>query len=298
VLDEPSVAGLNSCPPNQSPFINQCAYDQAGIILQHIYGALNPRNSGQLSGTMKSFSQTAYTQPDLPGILSMGDTGYVYVPKDCEQGAVCRVHISLHGCKQDAGDIDTAYIEDTGYNAWADTNHIIVLYPQTVAQPILIFPSPNPEACWDWWSYVTHSEDYVTKTGRQIEAIKAMLDALTAGQKPRAALPPAPGVAPSTLIITDTSDQAAALAWIPIVGAEVYHISRANEGADFTQIGTVVGPSFGDAGLKPSTNYRYRVTAIVGGVESAPSPEVRATTLPTPAPCDAPGSCPVNASNK
>jgi len=61
VLDQPSVAGLNSCPPNQSPFINQCAYDQASIILQHIYGALNPRNSGQLSGTMKSFSQAAYT---------------------------------------------------------------------------------------------------------------------------------------------------------------------------------------------------------------------------------------------
>ena len=194
VLDQPSVAGLNSCPPNQSPFINRCAYDQASIILQHIYGALNPRNSGQLSGTMKSFFQAAYTQPDLPRILSMDDTGYVYVLKDCEQGAVCRVHIALHGCKQDAGDIGTTYIEDTGYNTWADTNHIIVLYPQTVAQPILTFPSPNSEACWDWWSSVTHSEDYVTKTGRQIQAIKAMLDALTVREKPQAALPAAPAV--------------------------------------------------------------------------------------------------------
>ena len=211
---------------------------------------------------------------------------------------MCRVHIALHGCKQDASDIGATYVEDTGYNAWADTNHIIVLYPETVAQPILTFPSPNPEACWDWWSYVTHSEDYVSKTGRQIQAIKAMLDTLTVGQKPQAPLPAAPGVAPSTLIVTDTSDQAAALAWIPIVGAEAYHISLANESGDFTQIGTVVGPSFGDAGLKPSTTYRYRVTAIVGGVESAPSPVVRATTLPTPAPCDAPGSCPVSASKE
>ena len=298
VLDQPSVVGLNSCPANQSPYINQCAYDQAGITLQHIYGALNPRNSGQLSGTMKSFSQAGYTQPDLPSILSMGDTGSVYVPKDCELGAVCRVHIALHGCKQDASDIGATYVEDTGYNAWADTNHIIVLYPETVAQPIWPLPSWNPEACWDWWSYVTHNEEYVTKTGRQIQAIKAMLDTLTAGQKPQAALPAAPGVAPSTLIVTDTSDQAAALAWIPIVGAEAYYISRANESGDFTQIGTVVGPSFGDAGLKPSTTYRYRVTAIVGGVESAPSPVVRATTLPTPTPCDAPGSCPVSASNQ
>ena len=68
----------------------------------------------------------------------MGDIGYVFVPKDCEaeQGAECRVHIALHGCKQDVGDIGQRYVDDAGYNAWADTNRIIVLYPQTVARLI------------------------------------------------------------------------------------------------------------------------------------------------------------------
>ena len=102
----------------------------------------------------------------------MADTGYVFVPKDCEAetDAPCRVHIALHGCKQDVGDIGELYVDDTGYNAWADTNRIIVLYPQTVTGRYRL-PS-NPQACWDWWSYVTHDDSYVTKSGRQIKAIK------------------------------------------------------------------------------------------------------------------------------
>ena len=250
VLQEPNVQGLNNCPVNQSPYINQCSYDQAGIVLQHIYGALNPRNPGQLAGTMKSFAQAPYTAPDLPSILSMGDTGYVYVPKDCETGqSACRVHIALHGCKQDAGDIGTTFIDDTGYNAWADTNRIIILYPQTVAQPLPGFPSLNPEACWDWWSYVTHNENYVAKPGLQIKSIKAMLDALTGGQ-PAPQDPPAPGTAPTALIITDTSDSGAALAWKPVAGADSYNVMRAEADGAFAPVGSIVGPSYGDSGLK------------------------------------------------
>ena len=85
---------------------------------------------------------------------------------------------------QDVGDIGKLYVDDSGYNAWADTNRIIVLYPQTVERPFLGLPPQNPQACWDWWSYVTHDDSYVTKSGGQIKAIKAMLDALVAGEKP------------------------------------------------------------------------------------------------------------------
>ncbi len=38
---------LNACELNQSPYINECGYDQAGVILQHIYGALNSTQSRQ-----------------------------------------------------------------------------------------------------------------------------------------------------------------------------------------------------------------------------------------------------------
>ncbi len=159
LLRPQSADGLNECNANKSPFINLCNYDQAGVILQHAYGALNPPNSGKLSGTIQVFDQSKYTDSGSPGQLSMGEKGYLFVPKECESGrdSPCRVHIALHGCAQDTGHIDRRYVDDAGYNEWADTNRIIVLYPQTISE------MENPQACWDWWSYVTHDDAYVTK---------------------------------------------------------------------------------------------------------------------------------------
>ena len=57
VLPKPGSNGLNGCNENDPPYIDQCAYDQAGILLQHIYGALKPPNRGQLSGTIRQFAR-------------------------------------------------------------------------------------------------------------------------------------------------------------------------------------------------------------------------------------------------
>jgi poly(3-hydroxybutyrate) depolymerase len=290
VLMEPGVSGLNGCGDNTSPYIDQCGYDQAGIALQHIYGALNPPNRGTLAGTMKSFDQSIYSKPDIPDALSLGDTGYVFVPKDCEDGGSCRVHIALHGCKQDAGDIGRRFVDDTGYNSWADTNHLIVLYPQTKSSPFL--PS-NPEACWDWWSYIDHTDGYITKSGAQIRTIKAMVDSLTAGVMPVAIAAATSAGTPAGLTVTDTSDTGAALAWSPVDGASAYRVQRAAGQGAFTPVGEVAGPSYGDAGLTPQAPYRWRISAIMGGVEEPPSADAVATTRPTSPRCDNPGSCPV-----
>lgn len=289
VAREPHLAGLNACNDNKIPYIDQCGYDQAGIVLQHIYGALNAPNRGQLTGTMKRFDQSLYAKPHDTGPLSLGDTGYVFVPKDCADGTACRVHIALHGCKQDAGDIDRHFVDDTGYNAWADTNHLIVLYPQTMSSSFLPL---NPQACWDWWSYVDHQDSYVTKSGSQIRTIKAMLDALTARATP-ATTPAAAAAAPNALTVIDTSDTAADLAWARQEGQIAYRISRAGADGQFAAVGTAVGFSFADTGLTPSSAYRWRVSAIVNGVEGPPSSEAAATTRATPAPCGHPGTCPI-----
>ncbi len=288
------LGGLNACDLNQSPYINECGYDQAGVILQHIYGALNPPNYGKLTGTLKSFSQGKYTGSDEPASLSMGDTGYVFVPKECEpgQGAACRVHIALHGCTQDVGNIGKLYIDDSGYNAWADTNRIIVLYPQTVSRPLLGLPPQNPQACWDWWSYITHDDTYVTKSGKQIKAFKAMLDALTSGGKEGSQSPDA-AITPGRLIVIDISDMAADLAWTPVVGAENYSVSRAEAEGDFAPIGKISGLSFADNGLKPSTSYRWRVMPTTGGSEGGAFLEATAKTPVKHKPCENPGSCPL-----
>ena len=155
VTQDAQANRFNTCSANDSPYIDQCEYDQTGIILQHIYGVLNSPNRRQLRGLLKPFDQSIYTRPDAPDALSLADAGYVYVPGDCARGDRCRVHIALPGCKQDVDDIGKRFVENTGYHAWADTNHLIILYPQTRSSSLL--PS-NPQACWNWWSSIDHTD--------------------------------------------------------------------------------------------------------------------------------------------
>ncbi|WP_051389967.1 fibronectin type III domain-containing protein [Bradyrhizobium sp. Ec3.3] len=290
VVTRQDAPGLNDCKGNAEPYIDQCGYDQAGIILQHIYGRLNRPNPAQLAGSVKSFDQSVYTGPDVPDALSMGDTGYVFVPQDCEQGAPCRVHVALHGCKQDVGDIGRRFVDEAGYNAWADTNHLIVLYPQTKASPYL---PGNPQACWDWWSYVDHEDSYVTKSGSQIRAIKAMLDALTAGSPASDDATASSLSAPQWVTAIDASDTGIDLAWLPVDGVTAYRVWRAGTDGAFQRIGEVTGASFADSGLTPQTTYRWRVSAVRNGTEGPASEDAIGTTQSPPPRCNDPGSCPI-----
>ena len=117
-----------------------------------------------------------------------------------------------------------------------------------------------------------------------------MLNALTAGA---AAQPgPSEGGDPAELIVTDTSDTAAALAWTPVAGATSYRIWRASTDNTFRVVGETLGPSYADQGLAPTTPYAWQVTALVGGIEQPPLPIVRAATRAIPPACDTPGTCP------
>jgi hypothetical protein len=281
------------CNKNEGDFIDQCNYDQAGIILQHIYGALNPKNRGALSGKLIAFDQRELTSPESPGSYSMAETGYVYVPASCAVQQLCRVHIALHGCKQNFETIQDHYIQHAGYNEWADTNRLIILYPQTiVGNPAIdAFTPRNPFGCWDWWGYTNFN--YAVKAGRQITTIKAMLDRLTSGHRQNAA-PPA-DAAPFGIVINDVSNTGAAIAWTTAAGAQIYTVNRAGGGDNnFAPIGSVSGHSFGDLGLRPATPYRYNVTVTLSGGSDGPSsPVAAAMTLPVPPQCDTPGRCPV-----
>ncbi|MGO9390708.1 MAG: hypothetical protein ACLP2E_10875, partial [Rhodoblastus sp.] len=146
----------------------------------------------------------------------------------------------------------------------------------------------NPQSCWDWWGYVTGSDRYVTKFGKQIAAIKAMLNALTAQTGT-----PAPAAAPLNLILNDRADTSVALAWTAAPGATSYRVSRAGADGSFQVIAEVAGQSFADGGLAAATTYTWQVAPLVNGVAQAPSNSVKVATLPTPALCRAPGSCPL-----
>lgn len=164
----------NDCAANAAPYISHCnldnqGYDQAGALLQHIYGPLKPRVDTP-AGTLVSFSQRPYAS----AATGMASTGYLYVPPACSAtGAGCKVHVAIHGCKQSVESVGSQFVTDTGYNNWADNNKLMVLYPQVNKS----WSPLNPEGCWDWWGYT--GANYAYKTGPQMKAIKAMVNQLT-----------------------------------------------------------------------------------------------------------------------
>src|SRR6266403_2668135 len=78
----------NACDANAKPFINDCGYDQAGEVLQTIYGPLQPPTV-QPAGRIVVFDQVEFA-PGKAAANGLLDKGYLYVPKACEPGATQR----------------------------------------------------------------------------------------------------------------------------------------------------------------------------------------------------------------
>jgi poly(3-hydroxybutyrate) depolymerase len=158
----------SACSSNQSPFIDDCDYDQAGEILRWIYPDLVGRPE-PARGRRIVFDQTEF----LPGAVGWGVAreGVAYVPPACESMSGCRVHIVFHGCLQSrtTDGIDDLFIERTGYMRYADSNRLVLLYPQTNA-------NTAPNSCWDWWGHA--ASDHLSRRAPQLSAVKAMLDRL------------------------------------------------------------------------------------------------------------------------
>lgn len=164
----------NDCAANQAPYISHCevngqGYDQPGALLTQIYGPLQPKAT-RLAGQLVTFDQRAFAAP----ITGMADKAFLYVPKACEAGETCKIHVAIHGCMQSAETVGQDFVADTGYNEWADSNRLLVLYPQ-VNKSFVPF---NPQGCWDWFGYT--GRNYATRSGAQMKAIKSMINALTA----------------------------------------------------------------------------------------------------------------------
>lgn len=165
----PTLNAGHPCDQSAPPFIGKCQYDAAGEMLKALYGQLQPRVT-TVSGTMHTIDQH-----DMGGdnAQSLAQEGYLYVPSSCTSGQTCNLHISFHGCNQNAQAVDKQYVENSGLNNWADNNNLVVLYPQT--QKSLFMPL-NPQACWDWWGYT--DKHYATKKGQQIQAVKQIVTQL------------------------------------------------------------------------------------------------------------------------
>lgn len=168
----------NACDTSSPPFINRCQdFDAAGQLLSHMLGPLQPAVVPP-TGDIVAFDQRPYIN-GRPVDASLAKEGYAFVPASCRAGG-CRVHVAFHGCRQNAGTIGQRFVEGAGYNSWAASNRIVVLYPQTTTRYGFAWGSFswifNPKGCWDWWGYT--GSDYHTRDGLQMSAVRAMVEAL------------------------------------------------------------------------------------------------------------------------
>ena len=164
-----------TCDKTGAPYINNCGVDVAGQILQQIYGSLAQPGTA-INKNIQAFDQQKFFVGG--DSAQMDPTGHVYIPEACAQGALCKLHIAIEGCLQDEDQIQDQFYTHAGYNEWAQSNNIIVIYPQVKSG------LGNPYECWDWWGYT--DSNYYTKSGKQVAAVNGMIDWVLAGNS----LPP------------------------------------------------------------------------------------------------------------
>lgn len=196
----PSPQASQACSLTHTPFLTQCNLDAAGELLKWLYPGNPDWQAGTFDeGALKPFKQTAYD--DKKVFSSLDSTGWVYVPKACEQaGAHCRLHVAFHGCEQGQSfkvgrqKFGLQFVKETGYNRWAETGHIVVLFPQVkpsdpkgrdLTDPYRF----NPKGCWDFWGYTEKfaalnpsAPNFAKQSAPQMKAVKAMIDDLLKAQ--------------------------------------------------------------------------------------------------------------------
>jgi len=146
-----------ACTVLEPPFVGDCDYDAAGELLEHLYPGLE---------TPQVEHQTALQTVNLPGAAEAGlsDTAYLFIPPACTGGEkACALHLVLHGCAQSAVTVGTGFMEQSGYLPWAETNDIVLAFPQVVPGMM------NPYACWDWWGYT--GAEYRWRNGKQMTVL-------------------------------------------------------------------------------------------------------------------------------
>jgi hypothetical protein len=163
--------GTGACGVSAPPYLNDCGTDPENALLGKVFGSVAAPNTGPLTGTLVRFDQNAYAVGGVAAALSMDADGFAYVPASCAAGAACRLMVALHGCEQGYSAVGTAFVDRANLDQYADTNDMIVLYPQATASAV------NPLGCWDWWGYLG-ATDYPIHGGAQVETIMNMVKKL------------------------------------------------------------------------------------------------------------------------
>jgi hypothetical protein len=196
-----------ACPvmnaEKRKTFVCDGHFDTARAILEQVYGTLQDKVP-PVAANLIEFDQSEFIDK-RPGQQlphdSLHSRAHIYVPKSCTieqaspQAQPCRLHIAFHGCLQSQDAVGDAFYGHAGYNGWAESNRIIVLYPQVkptgepmnslnIPNKLLLQSFENPQGCWDFWAY-SSSEYYAgyddqfdsfNLAGRQLTAIREMIN--------------------------------------------------------------------------------------------------------------------------
>ena len=189
----------NACGFKGEPYINSCNYDAAGKLLLHAYNSSNNPSHPPMkepvaprSANIIEFDQTQFfADVFVSESIGLSNVGYMYVPSECsfhtsrlraakqaqKAGNItrrenaqksCRLHIAYHGCLQTLDKINKSFVEYAGYNGWAESNNIVVIYPQAKASVL------NPKGCFDWWGYT--GPEYASKIGAQLSVVRRIVE--------------------------------------------------------------------------------------------------------------------------
>lgn len=220
-----SPDGADSCRADgsETSYVRRCgAADNAGSLFHALYGEGASFAAGQRVSSIAADDIWPFDQQRLIDEVKRGGstvasdsllfyffpytssrrdnfdlatTGWLYVPPSCRPaGSGCRVHVALHGCKQDP----RTFAATAGYNNWAEHYKVIVVYPAVkpdvpIAEEVcrmapiealanLSWVEPNPNGCWDWWGYLdtgVPEKRYLTKAAPQMQVIERIIAELT-----------------------------------------------------------------------------------------------------------------------
>ncbi len=186
----PTNGAGNKCEVDtEPPWISDCKYNGAQEMMTYLFKSIKPA-ADNVTGELIEFNQTEFFGDELN---SMAEKGFVYIPNQCKTEK-CRIHIFFHGCQQGYGvvpkdakndnpehdnppykKIGRTLVDTLGFNRIADSNNIVVLYPQLKksTKPF------NPRSCYDFWGYVDKEGlNYATKNGAQLGAVMRMVQRL------------------------------------------------------------------------------------------------------------------------
>lgn len=162
------------CNERSWPWIKNCGIDAPQIVLSDaIPSFINIRAPKDIvDDSFYIFNQTMFA------VIGSGleeQDGFIYIPDSCEHKN-CHIHFHYIHCMKFPG-ISTSKIKYdrywharfSGLNEFAESNNIIVVYPQIASTGI---NPPNPRACFDYYGFTDHRYNF--PTAPQIESILKM----------------------------------------------------------------------------------------------------------------------------